>query len=556
MKTIPVSIRGQYVTRVGAFLIAAALVVGTVLVGMADYPGTHGVYNPYPSENLEIRTWYDLDAVRYNLTGNYTLMNPLDSTTAGYQELASEIANQGKGWQPIGTWEDPYRGNFDGRAWEIRDLFVNRPDENLVGLFGIVGEGAVIENVGVWMAVVTGGRGVGGPVGRNWDATVNSSYFATSVSSNSGIGGLVGYSRGTVVNCYFAGNVTGGECVGGLVGQNCGPVSHCFATGSVIGESCVGGLVGDNFDTVSNCFCAWGCTVVGEEAVGGLVGQNVYGTVTSSYFRGSVTGNSKVGGLMGTNIGTVSDSYSNANVIGYSRVGGLEGWNIGTTNNSYATGSVTGADAVGGLLGDNVYGTVGDSFWDIETSGQATSDGGVGKTTEEMKNIATFSSAGWSITAVGSAEAPNPACIWNIIDEHMYPFLSWHIIGWPLPYPRGHILPTQQTSTTPSGYLGLTVSPAEVCANIGEQIEIRCNINPLVDTPVEISSVDVLLFDSCDDMVREQRMTKDYPSFHTVYTIVGDEAYYRLKVNFTFPLGEPGEHSEYGVHSFRIVVKT
>ena len=106
-------------------------------------------------------------------------------------------------------------------------------------------------------------------------------------------------------------------------------------------------------------------------------------------------------------------------------------------------------------------------------------------------------------------------------------------------------------------FFELTASPAEVSASIGEQIEIRCTVEYLFNTVVEISSVDVLLFDSCDDMIREQAMTKDsYWSFHTVYTIVGDEAYYKLKVNFTFPLGQPGEHSEYGAHSFPIVVKT
>ena len=117
--------------------------------------------------------------------------------------------------------------------------------------------------------------------------------------------------------------------------------------------------------------------------------------------------------------------------------------------------------------------------------------------------------------------------------------------------------PTSPNPEIRTGYFELTVSPAEVCANIGEQIEIRCNIEPVINRVIEISSVDVLLFDSYDSMIREQAMTKDsYWSANTVYTIVGDEAYYQLKVNFTFPLGEPGEYSEYGAHSFPIIVKT
>ena len=124
--------------------------------------------------------------------------------------------------------------------------------------------------------------------------------------------------------------------------------------------------------------------------------------------------------------------------------------------------------------------------------------------------------------------------------------------------PQGHISPqtgTETIETTPAGYFELTVSPAEVCANIGERIEISCTIRCFIYTVVEIISVDVLLFDSYDSMVREQAMTKDsYWSAHTVYKIVGDEAYYQIKFNFTLPLIEPGEHSEYGAHSFPIVV--
>jgi len=76
-------------------------------------------------------------------------------------------------------------------------------------------------------------------------------------------------------------------------------------------------------------------------------------------------------------------------------------------------------------VGANWDGTVTDSFWDTETSGQATSDGGTGKTTAEMQDIATFSGAGWKITAVANPGEPNPTYTWNIVDRETYPFLSW-----------------------------------------------------------------------------------------------------------------------------------
>ncbi|MGB6873807.1 MAG: GLUG motif-containing protein [Dehalococcoidia bacterium] len=366
-----------YVARVSIFLVAVALVAG-----MAGCDGDG--YTP-PSEDLQIWDWYDLDAVRNNLAGNHILMNDLDSTAPGYEELASPTANGGKGWQPIGT----FTGSFDGQGYEIRDL-------HDAGLFGRVFPRGVIKDVGVVNATVTGEWNVGSLAGENW---------------------------GTVSNCYSSGNVTGDSRVGGLVGWNRGTVSNCYSSGNVTGDEGIGGLVGENWDIVSNCYSSG--NVTGDENVGGLVGVNPAGTVSNSYSTGSVTGNSYVGGLAGGNYdGSVSNSYSTANVTGYSYVGGLLGANTGTMSDSYSTGSVTGVSWVGGLVGRNKA-IVNNSFWDTETSGQATSDGGIGKTIAEMKNINTFSGARWNIISVADPGIRNPSYIWNIVDGQTYPFLSW-----------------------------------------------------------------------------------------------------------------------------------
>jgi len=85
---------------------------------------------------------------------------------------------------------------------------------------------------------------------------------------------------------------------------------------------------------------------------------------------------------------------------------------------------VTGAQEVGGLVARNHDGTVTSSFWDTQSSGQATSNGGTGKTTAEMRDFATFSGAGWNIYTVAPGSA-NSTCIWNIVNGVTYPFLSW-----------------------------------------------------------------------------------------------------------------------------------
>ena len=325
-----------YVKRLGILLVTIVLIAG--MAGCDLF---------FPSQTLEIRTWYDLDGIRNNLSGDYILMNDLDSTTAGYDELASPTANDWKGWHPIGGPGSgdgpPFTGTLNGQGYKISDVFIDLPETGYVGLFSIVGEGGRVENIGVVNADVT---------------------------STAYIGILVGVNRGTV--------------------------SYSYSTGSLTGEYYVGGLVGQNDGTANN-----------------------------SYSTCDVTSDSGAGGLMGGNTGTVSNSYATGNVTGDSGAGGLIANNSGTVSNSYSTGSVSGNDYLGGLVGYSDEGTVSGSFWDTETSGQSTSDGGTGKTTTEMKSIATFSNAGWNIIAVANPGTRNLAYIWNIISGVTYPFLSW-----------------------------------------------------------------------------------------------------------------------------------
>jgi hypothetical protein len=303
-------------------------------------------YIIYAIFGREIRDWYDLDAIRNNLFGSHTLMNDLDSSTPGYEELASQTANQGKGWQPLGTWSlSAFTGSFNGQGHEIMDLFINRPNESPVGLFGYTGEEGVIKDINMM------------------DVTVAGYYY---------VGGLVGFNNGIVTNSYSTGNVSG------TVGM-------------------VGGLVGKNTDTVSNSYST--ASVSGIVNAGGLVGDNWRGTVSNSYSTGSVIGSSCVGGLV---------AYSNN----------------GTITNSYSTGSVIGYEDVGGMVGRNYEGTASNSLWNTETSGQTTSDGGTGKTTTEMRDLTTFSGAGWNICTVAPGSI-NSTCTWNIVNGVTYPFLSW-----------------------------------------------------------------------------------------------------------------------------------
>lgn len=289
MKIIPDSITRRYLAIVGIALIMTTLVAG--------FPGSYtvGLNDPEVSQNLEIRTWYDLDAVRDNLSGNHTLMNDLSSNTSGYDELASPTANGGEGWQPIG-YSTPapasckasppihhgLTGTLDGQGHEICDLFINRPDGS-GGLLRYLNDGGIVRNVGVVNFTVSGYNVVGSLVGLNEGGTIENCYSTGQVTGQAAIGGLVGrlYS-GSISNSYSTGSVTGESStgIGGLVGQQhpeC-TISNSYSACSVVGGSGgsgdIGGLVGDNYyvENVINCF--WDTVTSGQSTSGGGTGKN------------------------------------------------------------------------------------------------------------------------------------------------------------------------------------------------------------------------------------------------------------------------------------------
>ncbi len=342
----------------------------------------------------------DLQNMNNGLSAHYALANDID---------ASETSdwNDGDGWEPVGTGpvgesENHFTGSFDGQNYTITGLYIDRDGTEYVGLFGLVGEGGEVRNVGVVHADVSGYNYVGVLVGRN-EGTVYKSYATGTVSGNSLVGGLVGRNTwgGMVSDSYATGDVSGtGFNAGGLVGSNDwgGTVENSYATGTLTGVSGVGGLVGWNRGTVSNSY-ATGDVSGTQWYVGGLVGSNMEDTV-------------------------VSNSYATGDVSGGDRAGGLVGWNRGgPVSNSYATGNVSGNNLVGGLFGEN-RGPVSNSFWDIETSGITESDGGIGRTTAEMIDITTFSDVGWDIVTVANPDYRDTDYIWNIVDGDTYPFLS------------------------------------------------------------------------------------------------------------------------------------
>ena len=219
-------------------------------------------------------------------------------------------------------------------------------------------------------------------------------HFHSAVYNCSNVAGLAGWiAGGTVSQCYVSGAVTGDVfcwSLGGLVGWNMGTISQCHSNTDVSGGPSarrLGSLVGDNEGAIDRCYAS-GSVSGGDTRFAGLVGNNNGGTISHCYATGAVSGEYQIGGLVG--------------------------WNYGTISQCYAVGAVSGVELLGGLVGDHYGGSINDSFWDTETSGQSGSAGGMGLTTSLMQQPGSYIVSGWDFNTV-----------WNIIDRQGYPYFQW-----------------------------------------------------------------------------------------------------------------------------------
>ena len=396
----------KYLTLFAALLLLNGIVPFQALADSHDtMTGTGTSADPYIIMTLD-----HLNTVRDHMSSHYKLGADID---------ASETAswNSGEGFIPIGGNESvssQFTGVFDGQLHVISNLTINRPTTDLIGLFGIIGAGGVVRNVGLVDGYISGTIYVGGLVGHNI-GTVDNSYVTGAVSAVSGIGngivgGLTGYNGiGSIVtDSYASATVSGPRYVGGLVGRNDSVVSNSYATGAVSGTIIVGGLIGDNEGGEVIQSYATGAVSGSDGNVGGLVGYNIGGGVSKSYASGAVSGQDAVGGLVGiTDSGLISHSYATGTVTGTNYVGGLVGNNgVGTINQSYATSTVIGTNDVGGLIGLN-SGEMTSTLWDMETSGRSNACGSntgpgtclaTGLTTEQAVIQASY--PGWDFTDI------------------------------------------------------------------------------------------------------------------------------------------------------------
>ena len=313
-------------------------------------------------------------------------------------------------WIPIGTYQKPFKGTFDGRNSCIYNLYLANQDSarNYIGLFGfahsatimnlclnngsvpsrgndyvgglagfvtlskinnvridrfsvhgknyvgcIAGKADYIDSSYCDGAYIKGNKKIGGLVGAG-DSVLNSYVkMDWSIEGDSNyVGGIAGLA-GIIHNSYAKINVwvEGLDSVGGLAGAGESIAYSYCETRSVLGRSSVGGLVGHGNWIWSSHFK--GRNVTGTDSyVGGLVGMG--GGIKKSYaiVDDSVRGKNAVGGLIGYhNSSAISESYAETRVVAdYGDVGGLVGKSI-----AYNSGGIKSSYFIGEVLGGYYY---------------------------------------------------------------------------------------------------------------------------------------------------------------------------------------------------------
>jgi len=237
-----------------------------------------------------------LAAIKDNLSGSYYLDADINLSTYG-------------NWMPLGNSGSQFTGTLDGKGYTISNLTINNPSTDYQGLFGYIGTGGTVKNVGIVGGSVSGKNYVGGLAGCNDGGILENCYTTCNVSGEY-IGGLVGeiLTGGVVKNCYTTGNVSGSNYIGGITGYNVGIIENCYATGNIIGSSASsysGGLVGYNPSPIAKVTnsVALNPSVTGGNTNDGRVSGSTSGTFTNNQARND----------MAVNSGTVSGSATDKN---------------------------------------------------------------------------------------------------------------------------------------------------------------------------------------------------------------------------------------------------
>ena len=234
---------------------------------VADYmtPAEDGYYEI--SNNKQMR-WFAATVNDVNTSVNARLTADIDFTGV-------------KDYAPIGKEASRFVGTFDGQGHQITNLTLDL-DQNEVGIFGVIAEGAVIKNFTLASSSsITGNNRVAivGMAKRINGGDIHLECLgneADITGHGKNVGGILGvnmnssgYAKIYMTNCYSTGAIEGTGENGQLTGWggDGAVVENCYAIGETTNCDGFGRFPGGC--TITNCFSDkdlnWGPTQVTEE---------------------------------------------------------------------------------------------------------------------------------------------------------------------------------------------------------------------------------------------------------------------------------------------------
>lgn len=199
--------------------------------------------SPYIITNI-----HELQSIKMDKSALFMLNTDIDARE-------TETWNQGKGFEPIGKTKhqhgQPFTGEFFGQEHTIKNLYINRPQEKNVGIFGVTSKNSSIKQINICDARIRGDFAVGSIVGYNKQGCIaQSSVKRTTVKGTTLIGGLIGWnskeSSLTEIECTKI-CVLGSGSVGCIAGENNGFIlEYNINKECSLGKTDIGSICGFN----------------------------------------------------------------------------------------------------------------------------------------------------------------------------------------------------------------------------------------------------------------------------------------------------------------------
>lgn len=281
------------------------------------YQGYHCYYkitdengNETQSNQIQIRN-EDTISTKEDLKALATQVNEGNNFSTKTVQLLNDIDLQGNINNmhiPIGNDSNRFEGNFNGHGYTIKNLYLNSGEYEFAGLFGVLGETGMIQNV-----------------------VLENCYIST---TNKDVGGICGSNYGKIVNCGVSGNIYSKKIlgqtqqqreIGGIAGISYGEITRCYNRANIecVDGVYIGGIAGITFDNA---------TILNSYNTGNLT--NIYADAIIHFHIGGITG------LLGKETSKVENCYNTSTITMQqesTNLGGIVAFNGGY---SHAAGSI------------------------------------------------------------------------------------------------------------------------------------------------------------------------------------------------------------------------